>query len=170
MLRKDQGNFKWKTICEPVRLGRALQKIGVVKMESLKKELGKELKANLSDPYDPDRIARWADHVRYTYRRELSNELYDMIDTLTTMSCGPEFVLPQEEVRSFAEQLITEGEREELGEALPEIEEIAQDLLEDNWLMCPLCQEAWQDYSKYAMVYCPKCNNKLHNPKFKPSI
>jgi uncharacterized C2H2 Zn-finger protein len=61
--------------------------------------------------------------------------------------------------------LIAEGEKEDLGKPNPEIKEVAQSIGED-WLMCPICQEAWENASTYGMVRCPKCNNKLHNPKF----
>jgi hypothetical protein len=36
--------------------------------------------------------------------------------------------------------------------------------LEDNWLMCPICIDAWQTDSKAGMVMCPKCKNVMHNP------
>ena len=48
----------------------------------------------------------------------------------------------------------------------PKIQDSAQ-ILEDNWIMCPLCQEAWEDTTIYAMVCCPMCHHKLHNPKYK---
>lgn len=59
--------------------------------------------------------------------------------------------------------------KNELFLPIPEIKNVAQDLGE-NWLMCPLCQDAWQSQTKDGMVLCPKCNNKLHNPKFDSSF
>lgn len=47
-------------------------------------------------------------------------------------------------------------------DSIPEKEEIAQSL-GDNWLMCPTCQESWEEISKYGMVRCPKCNKKLYD-------
>ena len=61
---------------------------------------------------------------------------------------------------------ITNERKEELLFPLPETKEIAT-ALGDHWLMCPLCQEAWKDHSTYAMIRCPKCNEKLHNPEYK---
>lgn len=59
--------------------------------------------------------------------------------------------------------------RSELLLPIREVKEVAQEL-DDNWLLCPNCQEAWQSQSKYGMVLCPTCNHKLHNPKFNSSI
>jgi hypothetical protein len=39
--------------------------------------------------------------------------------------------------------------------------------IEDDWLLCPECSEPWQSMSLDPMVICPKCNNALHNPKYK---
>jgi len=66
-------------------------------------------------------------------------------------------------IKELKEQLSSE-EKDELAKPIPEIQEKANDL-GDNWLMCPLCQEAWENHSKYGMVRCPNCNHKLHNPK-----
>jgi hypothetical protein len=38
--------------------------------------------------------------------------------------------------------------------------------LEDNWLMCPICIDAWQTDSKAGMVICPKCKNIMHNSNY----
>ena len=61
-----------------------------------------------------------------------------------------------------------DSEKKDLGKPILEIREIAEDLGED-WLMCPLCQEAWQSQSTYGMVECPQCKSKLHNPRYKAS-
>ncbi len=39
-------------------------------------------------------------------------------------------------------------------------------VLDDKWLMCPDCIDAWESVSKTAMVICPKCDNALHNPRY----
>ncbi len=57
-------------------------------------------------------------------------------------------------------------EKEELSTPISEIKDKATEL-GDHWLMCPLCQESWEEHSVYGMVRCPKCNHKLHNPQFK---
>ena len=82
------------------------------------------------------------------------------------MQLDSQFTLTADELRTLANKLIAEGDEEELGKPISEIKDIAEEL-GDNWLMCPLCQESWEDHSKYAMVRCPKCDQKLHNPKFK---
>lgn len=43
---------------------------------------------------------------------------------------------------------------------------IAQ-IIEEDWLFCPLCIDAWQ-YSddKDALVKCPKCQQILNNPRY----
>lgn len=71
----------------------------------------------------------------------------------------------EQELEKLAIKFILEREKDDLSKPILEIKDKAEDLGED-WLMCPLCQEAWQSQSKYGMVLCPKCNNKLHNPKF----
>ena len=39
-------------------------------------------------------------------------------------------------------------------------------ILDNTWLMCPDCIDAWEESSKNAMVICPKCNQVFHNPRF----
>ncbi|SCC90853.1 hypothetical protein SCG7109_AX_00020 [Chlamydiales bacterium SCGC AG-110-M15] len=36
--------------------------------------------------------------------------------------------------------------------------------LGDEWLMCPLCEEAWKLEVKSKMIRCPKCSSKFFNP------
>lgn len=52
-------------------------------------------------------------------------------------------------------------------EQVPDIsvQSVAQEL-DTQWLLCPLCIDAWQNNSKNAMVVCPKCNEGLHNPRY----
>ena len=40
-------------------------------------------------------------------------------------------------------------------------------LLQNKWLLCPLCQETWESESTHAMIRCPNCNHLLHNPHYK---
>jgi hypothetical protein len=47
----------------------------------------------------------------------------------------------------------------------PEID-LKAEKLEDSWLMCPICIDAWQTDSKAGMVICPKCKNIMHNPNY----
>ncbi len=39
-------------------------------------------------------------------------------------------------------------------------------ILEDNWIMCPECDESWQSNESSAMVNCPSCWKRMHNPYF----
>ncbi|MGE5196217.1 MAG: hypothetical protein ACM3JI_02680 [Anaerolineae bacterium] len=39
-------------------------------------------------------------------------------------------------------------------------------LLNNDWLLCPNCIDAWETASNDAMVICPKCNNAFHNPRY----
>lgn len=36
-----------------------------------------------------------------------------------------------------------------------------------NWLICPLCLDAWESSAEQdAMVICPYCHNIMHNPRY----
>lgn len=38
--------------------------------------------------------------------------------------------------------------------------------LDDFWLLCPDCSDAWKSHSKSALVRCPSCNSVLINPVY----
>lgn len=40
-------------------------------------------------------------------------------------------------------------------------------ILNEKWLMCPDCTDAWEISSSEAMVICPKCDSALHNPRYR---
>lgn len=130
-----------------------------------KQNIGKGLKAELLKGYDIVRISRWAFQI-FSNEKSLDSAERDILEKLFSMGDDPQFELSQEELTQLADTLIVEGEKEDLGKPNPEIKEVAQSI-GDDWLMCPICQEAWENVSTYGMVRCPKCNNKLHNPKFK---
>ena len=88
-----------------------------------------------------------------------------LLQSISEMQYGSEFLIELEDLEIIADKLVFEGEKEELSQPISEIKEKASDLGE-KWLMCPLCQEAWEEHSVYAMVYCPKCAQKLHNPYY----
>lgn len=47
------------------------------------------------------------------------------------------------------------------------ITELAQ-FGDETWLICPTCIEPWEFTScRDGMVRCPKCNNVMHNPRYK---
>jgi hypothetical protein len=39
--------------------------------------------------------------------------------------------------------------------------------IDQNWLMCPKCMDAWESNSIFGMIECPKCNSIVHNPRYK---
>jgi hypothetical protein len=43
---------------------------------------------------------------------------------------------------------------------------ISATLLDTNWLMCPICIDAWETVSTEGMVICPKCHTMMHNPQY----
>lgn len=69
-------------------------------------QLGQELKNHLTDPYDPLRVAKWAEGVHHSRCTELSQELYEIIEILSVMSFGPEFAYSKEELALLADELI----------------------------------------------------------------
>ena len=130
-----------------------------------KETIGKELLNELAKGYDIVRISRWAYHCFSENIRSIDPSVAIFFKTLFSMEEDPSFEIDEQELTKLAKNLILEGEKDELAKPIPEIQEKANDL-GDNWLMCPLCQEAWESYSKYGMVRCPSCNHKLHNPKY----
>jgi hypothetical protein len=47
----------------------------------------------------------------------------------------------------------------------PAIVETAQ-IGDDNWLICPLCIDAWESKTLDALVICPKCHHVYNNPRY----
>ena len=133
---------------------------------SYKKKIGNELMSLINKNASIAQISRWADLVYSNNCRILDSETDGLITKISFMQIDSQFELTVDELRAIANKLISEGDEEELGKPISEIKDIAEEL-GGNWLMCPLCQESWEDNSKYGMVCCPKCNQKLHNPKFK---
>ena len=87
----------------------------------------------------------------------------EILFKLAAMDAGPEFEIPSDKLKELAHRLISEGEQDELSKSILEIKDNAQEI-GNFWLMCPICQEAWESTSKSAMVRCPNCKSKLHNP------
>ena len=50
--------------------------------------------------------------------------------------------------------------------ALPNVTTKVIDLENDDWVMCPNCDEAWQDRNirVHEMVKCPKCESLYLSP------
>lgn len=128
-----------------------------------KRLLGIGLRSELTKGYDISRISRWAFKVFFEDPRTLDPTLQETLEMLFSMDGDPQFELTEKELSDLADKLIVEGDKEELSNDIPEIKEKAMDL-GDHWVMCPFCQEAWEQHSIYPMIRCPKCNNILHMP------
>jgi len=42
--------------------------------------------------------------------------------------------------------------------------------LEDNWLQCAFCFDAWQDTLRLGRAQCPKCKRIMNNPLYRDSF
>jgi hypothetical protein len=49
----------------------------------------------------------------------------------------------------------------------PSVEKMAKHLT-DRWVMCPNCDESWEDVVENGLVKCPKCHEFLNNPLYSP--
>lgn len=47
----------------------------------------------------------------------------------------------------------------------PSVKVIAS-ILDENWLMCPICIDGWESRSTDGMVICPTCHTVMHNPRY----
>ncbi|MBS0621349.1 MAG: hypothetical protein JSR80_00080 [Verrucomicrobia bacterium] len=131
-----------------------------------KKDFSNDLKIHLKIGCDAKQIGSWAHAMYLKHCGRIDRELEEIMVNLFPSEESPEFELTKKELLELVDNLELESDKEELARSISDIKEIAEDL-GDNWLMCPLCQEAWEDTSDYAMVRCPKCNHRLHNLKFK---
>jgi len=134
-----------------------------------KNKLGAELEELLVRNEKSGTIANWAYDLLYTSRNVFPFEIEEILSSISAMDAGPEFEISRNKLKEIARKLISEGEYDELSKPISEIREKAENLA-DDWLMCPLCQEAWESQSKLPMVRCPNCKNKLHNPNFKADV
>ena len=134
-----------------------------------KYKLGKELKEELAKEYDVIKISRLGFRHLFNNIDTLEPDLRDILKHFSLMEEDPKFVLTEEQVRAIADKLLEEGEKEEFSVSDPTIKDIAEDL-RSHWLMCPLCQEAWENHIKYPMVRCPQCHQSLHNPCSKSAV
>jgi Zn-finger nucleic acid-binding protein len=79
------------------------------------------------------------------------------------------------EEEAFFEGLVNGEDREgqifrkykdlmDLEYAIPSVRDQVQ-ILDDDWLMCPQCDEVWQNNSSLEMILCPKCQSIYLNDK-----
>jgi hypothetical protein len=126
---------------------------------------GKSLKKHLDNETEVSEISRWCYRVLSENLDCLNLSEQELLFKLSTMDDDVQFEFTSEELYRLAENLIQEGQEEELSQPVSSIKERAE-RLDETWLMCPLCQEAWESKSVFGMVCCPGCKNKLHNPKY----
>ena len=69
----------------------------------------------------------------------------------------------------FTERIVYGGGWEDMLNPILSIKEKAE-ALGENWLLCPLCVDAWQTDSTNAMIRCPQCMEIIHNPKWKKDL
>ena len=145
-----------------------IQQIPRQKNTNLDKQfLGKELRTQLEKGCDVVKLSRWAYKVYSENIRNLDDTSEEVLESLFVMEEGPEFELTKDRLLSMADRLIKEGENEELSPADVTKYEFAQKL-DENWIMCPTCNEAWEGRFEHNLVCCPKCKNKLKNPFLNP--
>ncbi len=65
-------------------------------------ELGKELKKCLTDSFNIEKIASWAENL-YKDPRRFSPEVNDILDTFSMMSLAPEFYYSEKELWLLAD-------------------------------------------------------------------
>lgn len=93
-------------IIRPDPLTLSINKIGVVKLNLSKKEIGLELSSQLKKGYDIERIANWADELFFNLRDNRSLEIEHILRNIFMMDAGPEFEYTKEELELIAEMLI----------------------------------------------------------------
>lgn len=130
-------------------------------MKNIKIQFGKELKKKISKAEPTFEIGKWAYSVYFDNMGKFDSNFRKILLDLSAMEDGDEFELSYEELEEIANNLI----KEELKIPDPSIEKSAK-VLDDTWLMCPDCIDAWECVSKSAMVICPKCDQVLHNPRW----
>ena len=125
-------------------------------------QFANELKEKILKKEKISSIGHWAYSVFLNYKDATDTSFLDLLLDLNTMEDGEEFELSYKELNKIADDLI----EQELQIDNPSIERLAA-ILDKTWLMCPDCIDAWESTSKTAMVICPKCNQILHNPRWK---
>jgi len=131
-----------------------------------KKELGIALKTELDKGYDIVRISKWAFKLFSEDPRVFNSEAREILQRLFSMQDDPQFEYTEQDLKSLSLELIKEGEKEELTSNDSHIYEKAE-ILDNDWLMCPHCQKAWELRNSFKFIECPNCNYKLYNPRNK---
>lgn len=124
-----------------------------------KLEIALALKEKIQAGEDFVVIGRWASTV---YEENESKELDDLLLRLSSMEIGNNFQFSYSSLAKIVEDII----KQELKVPNSNVS-ISAIALDQKWLMCPDCIDAWESDSKDAMVICPKCKKIMHNPRYK---
>ncbi|QVL55805.1 MAG: hypothetical protein KFB95_00960 [Simkaniaceae bacterium] len=130
-------------------------------MRYIKIQFAKELKEKIKNTEPTVEVGRWAYSVYFNNMGEIDSNFREILLDLSVMEEGKEFELSYKELEKIADDLI----EEELKKPDLSISKSAT-ILDEKWIMCPDCIDAWESTSKSAMVICPKCNQMFHNPRF----
>lgn len=44
------------------------------------------------------------------------------------------------------------------------------EIIDDKWLLCPICIDAWQSSDLSGMVRCDKCSTMMNNPRYDSNV
>lgn len=144
------------------------------------------------DMYLSEKIdaSTFCDEFYYSYGLELDRDFLNEIEKKAFSDLGkivdrfspfekdlkeyPQFFVSEKDLKksvSFSKDQLGDSffdylnymQKEEMN--VSEEDRLAQSL-GSKYLLCPLCQEIWEDVSTCFFATCPKCNSKLQNPRF----
>jgi uncharacterized CHY-type Zn-finger protein len=78
-----------------------------------------------------------------------SPEAFDQLVEGDDAACGMFYTLQQSADLEFVDPSVTK----------------AAEAIDGNWVLCPVCSDAWEFESTDAMVRCPKCQSVLRSPR-----
>lgn len=90
----------------------------------------------------------------------------------------PCWMFPEWFDNDYFQDMLTDGEKDEVSiflryKQLMDLEypdttiKVMAEVIDEKWLYCPLCRDAWESTSNDGMVICPNCHNVMHNPSYK---
>ena len=124
-------------------------------------ELGVQLNFLLDKKCDIVTISHWAFRMYNNNDSDFNPSTNQLLECLFSMEDDPQFEYTEQQLRSIAEQWINEYTK------VPDPSiSLSAIPLDDSWLMCPDCIDAWESTTKDSMVDCPKCHKYFHNPRY----
>lgn len=129
-----------------------------------KRRIGLELKAFLNKDSTILQISRWAFRVYNDNLGTMDTKSKDLFQVLFFMEEDPVFEKSRTELMDIANDLIFEGEQEEI-QSDQDLRNRKLERLDENWVMCPSCTDSWEIDETYLLVICPQCKTKYMNPK-----